>query len=107
MFQLPGAALLHVTDALSLVSKLPMHTIRQTQHTQVLYTREHQREAMKDAVEMAVLSHIRHPGIVSVYSCFTDMVEDGEGGSTYIINSVEHVKLINSIEHFCGRKWRG
>lgn len=43
----------------------------------VLYAREHQREAMKDAVEMAVLSHIRHPGIVSVYSCFTDMVEDG------------------------------
>jgi len=24
---------------------------------------------MKDAVEMAVLSHIRHPGIVSVYRC--------------------------------------
>ncbi|GBF87615.1 hypothetical protein Rsub_00326 [Raphidocelis subcapitata] len=42
----------------------------------VLYARAQQREAMKDAVEMAVLSHIRHPGIVSVYSCFTDCVED-------------------------------
>jgi hypothetical protein len=27
---------------------------------------------------MAVLSHIRHPGIVSVYSCFADCIEDGE-----------------------------
>ena len=43
----------------------------------MLDARTAQREAMKDAVEMAVLSHIRHPGIVSVYSCFTDMVEDG------------------------------
>lgn len=33
---------------------------------------------MKDAVEMAVLTHMRHPGIVAVYSCFTDMIEEGE-----------------------------
>jgi hypothetical protein len=30
---------------------------------------------------MAVLSHIRHPGIVSVYSCFTDCIEDGEAAA--------------------------
>jgi hypothetical protein len=32
-------------------------------------------QAMKDAVEMAVLSSVTHPNIVSVYSCMTDMVE--------------------------------
>jgi hypothetical protein len=37
---------------------------------------------MKDAVEMAVLSSVQHPNIVTVYSCLTDMVETaGEGGS--------------------------
>jgi hypothetical protein len=30
---------------------------------------------MQDAVEMAVLSTVQHPNIVSVYSCLTDMVE--------------------------------
>jgi hypothetical protein len=34
---------------------------------------------MKDAVEMAVLSSVQHPNIVSVYSCLTDMVEIGGG----------------------------
>jgi hypothetical protein len=48
----------------------------------VLYPKKRQREAAKDAVEMAVLSHVRHPGVVSVYECFTDLVEDlsGTGG---------------------------
>ncbi len=34
---------------------------------------------MQDAAEMAVLSSVQHPNIVSVYSCLTDMVEaEGE-----------------------------
>ncbi|KIZ00555.1 hypothetical protein MNEG_7406 [Monoraphidium neglectum] len=38
---------------------------------------------MKDAVEMAVLSHIRHPAVVGVYGCFTDMVEEaGDPGAS-------------------------
>ncbi|KIZ07069.1 Proto-oncogene tyrosine-protein kinase LCK [Monoraphidium neglectum] len=40
----------------------------------VLYASD-QRSAMKDAMEMAVLSHVRHPGIVTVYDCLTDVVE--------------------------------
>ena len=36
---------------------------------------------MKDAVEMAVLSHVRHPGIVAVYETFSDMVEDAPSSS--------------------------
>lgn len=40
----------------------------------VLYSSD-QRSAMKDAVEMAVLSHVRHPGVVTVYECLTDVVE--------------------------------
>ncbi|KIZ06401.1 putative serine/threonine-protein kinase pats1 [Monoraphidium neglectum] len=43
----------------------------------VMHTRKNEREAMKDAVEMAVLSSVQHPNIVSVYSCLTDMVEIG------------------------------
>ena len=30
---------------------------------------------MRDAVEMAVLSTVQHPNIVTVYSCLTDMIE--------------------------------
>ena len=41
----------------------------------VFYSRSCEREAMKDAVEMAVLSSVQHPNIVSVYSCMTDMIE--------------------------------
>jgi ABC-type uncharacterized transport system substrate-binding protein len=47
---------------------------------QVMYARQHERQAMKDALEMAVLTTVSHPNIIQVYSCFTDMVEDaGEG----------------------------
>ena len=47
----------------------------------VLYARSCEREAMKDAVEMAVLSTVRHPNVVQVYSCMTEMVELADGGS--------------------------
>ncbi|KAI8462306.1 MAG: hypothetical protein J3K34DRAFT_527838 [Monoraphidium minutum] len=51
----------------------------------LLPSRSSEHEAMRDAVEMAVLSSVQHPNIVSVYSCLTDMVEekpkDGSGGS--------------------------
>jgi hypothetical protein len=43
---------------------------------QVMYARQHERQAMKDALEMAVLTSVSHPNIIQVYSCFTDMVED-------------------------------
>ena len=29
---------------------------------------------------MAVLGHVRHPGIVTVYDCITDIVEAHDGG---------------------------
>jgi len=44
----------------------------------VMPSRVNERQAMQDAVEMAVLSSIQHPNVVSVYSCLTDMVEAGE-----------------------------
>lgn len=47
----------------------------------VFYARSTEREAMKDAVEMAVLSTVHHPNIVSVYACLTDMVEVGDTDS--------------------------
>jgi len=42
----------------------------------VMYARQHERQAMKDALEMAVLTTVSHPNIVQVYACLTDMVED-------------------------------
>jgi hypothetical protein len=50
----------------------------------VLRTRSTNSEAVPDAMEMAVLSSVRHPGVVQVYACLTDMVvadEAGGGGS--------------------------
>ena len=41
-----------------------------------MYARQHERQAMKDALEMAVLTTVSHPNIIQVFSCFTDMVED-------------------------------
>lgn len=41
-----------------------------------MYARQHERQAMKDALEMAVLTTVSHPNIIQVYNCFTDMVED-------------------------------
>jgi hypothetical protein len=47
-----------------------------------MYARQHERQAMKDALEMAVLTTVSHPNIIQVYNCFTDMVEDaGEVGA--------------------------
>ncbi|MEW5311275.1 MAG: hypothetical protein WDW38_003003 [Sanguina aurantia] len=45
----------------------------------VMYARQHERQAMKDALEMAVLTTVSHPNIIQVYDCFTDMVEDASG----------------------------
>jgi hypothetical protein len=51
-------------------------------------SRNSEREAMQDAVEMAVMSSVQHPNVVSVYSCLTDMVEcDPEPGSSLSIAS--------------------
>jgi serine/threonine protein kinase len=41
----------------------------------VMYVHRTDHGAMSDAMEMAVLSSIQHPNIVSVYACLTDMVE--------------------------------
>ncbi|GFR46005.1 hypothetical protein Agub_g7483, partial [Astrephomene gubernaculifera] len=46
----------------------------------VMYARQHERQAMKDALEMAVLTTVSHPHIIQVFNCFTDMVEDAGGG---------------------------
>jgi serine/threonine protein kinase len=37
--------------------------------------RDSERAAIQDAMELAVLSSVQHPNIVSVYACLTDMVE--------------------------------
>lgn len=42
---------------------------------QVMSTRMCEREAMRDATELAVLGAISHPNIVRVYSTLTDVVE--------------------------------
>ncbi len=49
---------------------------------QVMYARQHERQAMKDALEMALLTSVSHPFIIHVYSCFTDMVEDASGANS-------------------------
>ena len=41
----------------------------------VMNARHSDSEALGDAMEMAVLSSVQHPNIVSVYACLTDMVE--------------------------------
>jgi hypothetical protein len=51
---------------------------------QVMYARQHERQAMKDALEMAVLTTVSHPNIIQVYNCFTDMVEDA-GAATLTV----------------------
>jgi hypothetical protein len=39
----------------------------------------HERQLMKNAMEMAVLTTIRHPNVVRVYAVYTDMVEEAGG----------------------------
>jgi hypothetical protein len=47
---------------------------------QVMYVSQHERQLLKSAMEMAVLTSIQHPNIVRVYACLTDLVEEaGEG----------------------------
>jgi hypothetical protein len=54
-----------------------------------MYARQHERQAMKDALEMAVLTTVSHPNIIQVYNCFTDMVEDaGEPGAFFVPRGV-------------------
>jgi hypothetical protein len=43
---------------------------------QVMYVQMHERQLMKNAMEMAVLTTIRHPNVVRVYAVYTDMVEE-------------------------------
>jgi hypothetical protein len=51
---------------------------------QVMYVTLHERQLMKSAMEMAVLTSIQHPNIVRVYACLTDLVEEaGEGGDLF------------------------
>lgn len=46
-----------------------------------MYVTLHERQLLKSAMEMAVLTSIQHPNIVRVYACLTDLVEEaGEGG---------------------------
>lgn len=47
----------------------------------VMYARQQERQAMKDALEMAVLTTVSHPNIIQVYNCFADMVEDATGSN--------------------------
>jgi hypothetical protein len=46
---------------------------------QVMYAQKQERQAMKDALEMAVLTCVSQPNIIQVYTCYTDMVEDMSG----------------------------
>ncbi|GBF87377.1 hypothetical protein Rsub_00088 [Raphidocelis subcapitata] len=47
----------------------------------VFYARSSERDAVKDAVEMAVLSCVHHPNIVSLYTCITDCIETADKDS--------------------------
>lgn len=49
---------------------------------QVMYVSQHERQLMKTAMEMAVLTSIQHPNMVRVYACLTDLLE--EAGKTGI-----------------------
>ena len=44
-----------------------------------MYTSQHERQLMKSAMEMAVLTTIQHPNIVRVFACLTDLVEEAGG----------------------------
>lgn len=44
-----------------------------------MYVQQHERQLMKNAMEMAVLTTIRHPNVVRVFACLTDMVEEAGG----------------------------
>jgi hypothetical protein len=50
---------------------------------QVLGSSDHERQTMKDALEMAVLTSVSHPNIIRVYACLTNMVEHGGKGRDY------------------------
>jgi hypothetical protein len=52
-----------------------------------MYARQHERQAMKDALEMAVLTTVSHPNIIQVYNCFTDMVEDAGASQLSSLNT--------------------
>ncbi|KAI8468866.1 MAG: hypothetical protein J3K34DRAFT_515013 [Monoraphidium minutum] len=45
----------------------------------VMDAREHEGEALTNAMEMAVLSSVQHPNIVQLYSCLLGMVAANEG----------------------------
>ncbi|KAF6260015.1 kinase-like domain-containing protein [Scenedesmus sp. NREL 46B-D3] len=47
----------------------------------VMYVQMHERQLMKNAMEMAVLNTIRHPNVVRVYAVYTDMVEEAVPGA--------------------------
>jgi hypothetical protein len=42
----------------------------------IMYNRQHERQLMKDAIEIAVLMNISHPHIVALYTCMVDMVQE-------------------------------
>ncbi|KAI8467829.1 MAG: kinase-like domain-containing protein [Monoraphidium minutum] len=46
----------------------------------VMPSRHDEAEAMRDTLEMAVLSSVAHPNVVQVYACLTNMVEAQEFG---------------------------
>eukprot|EP00879_Flechtneria_rotunda_P010551 GHRR01011031.1.p1 GENE.GHRR01011031.1~~GHRR01011031.1.p1 ORF type:complete len:686 (+),score=203.86 GHRR01011031.1:176-2233(+) len=60
----------------------------------VMYVQQHERQLMKNAMEMAVLTTIRHPNIVRVYACLTDMVEEGGRVDKSQMPSQENIKQV-------------
>lgn len=66
-----------------------------------MYARQHERQAMKDALEMAVLTTVSHPNIIQVYSCFTDMVEDAGAHSFQaqhpVCSACSHCSLVPAV----------
>jgi hypothetical protein len=51
----------------------------------VMPARNSEHEALQVATEMAVLSTVHHPNIVSVYSCLTDMIEAPGAGARALL----------------------
>lgn len=80
-FHVPRGALRVLATVTARPASDPQGVLCCAVHVQVMYVTLHERQLMKSAMEMAVLTSIQHPNIVRVYACLTDLVEEaGEGG---------------------------
>lgn len=66
---------------------LPLHRAAGCVHSQVLNTQAAAGgRDVRDALEMVVGAGVSHPGVVQVYACLSDMVEDCDPGERHMRN---------------------